>query len=653
MCGLFGVLSQFPLEAKQSNAILKKAGESIVHRGPDSAGYYHDPLGAYHVVHRRLAVLDLSPAGHQPMVSPCRNWVLAFNGEIYNHLELRAELQPHAIVWQGHSDTETLLHAISIWGLGATLKKCVGMFALALWNTAEQTLFLARDRFGEKPLYLGFLQSSQKELHGAFVFASELKAIRTLPGFSNDINIHALGEYFRALYVPGEMCIYNGLAKLRPGTFVAIQVDQISAGVLPEATPYWNYAQLAQQGLGQQYASEAGALHAVEQALSHAVQGQSLADVPLGAFLSGGVDSSLITALMQAQSSRPVDTFTVGFDVAGYDESARAKAVAQYLGTQHHELRVSGQHALNTVPLLASMYCEPFADASQIPTYLVCQSARQHATVALSGDAGDELFGGYNRYLWAGRVWNKAGPLGRFGRNSLAWAIECLSPSAWDQLAASTRSVARVGEKMHKLADRIKNTNNIDDFYESLTSEWRNPENLVDGYKPVPWLNSAAQFDDSVARMMVNDALGYLPGDILVKVDRAAMAISLETRAPFLDHRVAEAAWRLPANMKVRNGVGKWALRQLLYKHVPKELIERPKAGFAVPLASWLRGPLKQWAESLLAPASFASHGLLRNHVIQQYWQEHQRGAIDHSAKLWAVLMFQAWYESQVPEAGA
>lgn len=647
MCGLFGLLSPIPLGAAQCSAVLKGAGESIAHRGPDSAGYYHDPLGAYHVVHRRLAVLDLSPAGHQPMVSPCGGWVLAFNGEIYNHLALRAELAPRAIAWRGHSDTETLLHAIHSWGLEATLKKCVGMFALALWNVAEQTLLLARDRFGEKPLYLGFLQSSIKELNGAFVFASELKAIASLPGFCNSINVQALGEYFRSLYVPGEMCIYNGLAKLQPGTFLKIHARQLTGGTLPKASPYWDYALLAEQGLGQQYSTEAEALHAVEHALSQAVREQSLADVPLGAFLSGGVDSSLITALMQTQSSRPIDTFTVGFDVAGYDESAHARAVAQHLGTRHHELRVSGQHALNTVPLLAAMYCEPFADSSQIPTHLVCQSARQHATVALSGDAGDELFGGYNRYLWAGRVWRKAAPLGRWGRNSMASAIECLSPAAWDQLAGSSKSVVRVGEKMHKLADRIKNTHTIDEFYESLISEWRYPEVLVNGYEPKQWINSAASFEDPVARMMINDALGYLPGDILVKVDRAAMAISLETRAPFLDHRLAQVAWRLPIDMKVRNGVGKWALRQLLYKHVPKELIERPKAGFAVPLASWLRGPLRPWAEALLTPSSLNAHGFLSSKVIQKYWQEHQRGSFDHSAKLWAVLMFQAWYANQ------
>lgn len=638
MCGIVGFLGA--LEDIEPDTCLNAMSAALVHRGPDSSGVWLSVDKRVGLAHRRLAILDLSAAGHQPMLSANQSWAITFNGEIYNHLELRS-LLPKTIVWRGHSDTETLLCAFEHWGFENTLKSCVGMFAIAAWHLPSETLYLARDRFGEKPLYW-----TARE--GVFAFSSELMSLMQGGVAPRDIDMNALGMYFKYLYIPSPCSIYKSVKKLPPANWISVTIDKGGAVQVSEPTAYWDYRSVALSGLNAPFQDEIEAIAQLECALTAAVKGQSLADVPLGAFLSGGVDSSLIVALMQAESCKSVNTFTVGFDVKAYDESEHARAVAVHLGTNHHELQVSEKDALGVIPMLAGMYGEPFADSSQIPTYFVCKAARQHATVALSGDAGDELFGGYNRYVWASRIWKKLEPFGKSGRNALAWGIELLSPAAWDKLAAhgNQQNVIRVGEKFHKLASRIRDTDCIDGFYESLVSEWRYPHTLLNGQIRLSRLDNG-HLSNPIDRMMVNDAMGYLPGDILTKVDRAAMSVSLETRAPFLDHRVAELAWRLPLDMKLRGGVGKWALRQILYKYVPRELIERPKAGFAIPLMQWLRGPLKEWAHSLIEPSALNAHGLLNSVLIKQIWDEHQSGRYDHSAKIWSVLMFQSWYFTQ------
>ena len=669
MCGLAGVLASTGQAPEKIAAVIASMSNAIVHRGPDSGGVWLEQSAEVGLGHRRLAIVDLSPAGQQPMTSSTGRFVIAFNGEIYNHLELRKSLEANggAPGWRGHSDTETLLAGFESWGIQDTLKKSVGMFAISIWDTAIRKLYLARDRFGEKPLYYGWTHSHDLGQE-AFVFASELKALKAVSGFNNPVDTAALHDYFSTLYIPAPYSIYKNVFKLIPGALLTVDplnarcsssppVENVeSAGM--HLQRFWNYLDTVVAGRNHQYPDEASAITDLEMVLERAVAEQSLADVPLGAFLSGGVDSSLIVALMQKQSSRKIDTFTIGFDMPGYDESEYAKAVANHLNTNHHELRLSAKDAINLVPKLSSMYCEPFADSSQIPTHFVCQSARSKVTVALSGDAGDELFGGYNRYFWGPRVWSKARYLGVAGRNTLSAMIHAGSPKFWDQIASSVRSssnsvhgVVRLGEKLHKLADRLRNTASVDDLYFALCREWIETDKLLPSV--VPRMRSGEQTDveqlglTAEERMMVLDAITYLPGDILCKVDRAAMAISLETRAPFLDHRVAEAAWRLPLHMKIRNGAGKWTLREILYKHVPKDLIERPKAGFALPVAAWLRHDLKEWADSLLSANSLSSSGL--NHEeVSRYWNEHQKETHDHSAKLWAVLMWADWNRTAV-----
>lgn len=677
MCGITGTLAS----TAQSDAFLETSvramSAALLHRGPDNAGAWANGESGIALGHRRLAIQDLSLAGHQPMASASGRFVIAFNGEIYNHLELRTELNgghlgaSNVNEWQGHSDTETLLAGIAAWGLEATLKRCVGMFAIALWDRAEQTLSLARDRLGEKPLYYGWIGQGDQT---AFAFASELKALRAYPGFANPIDRQSLVQFLRFMYVPAPRSIYQGIYKLEPGCILTV------AGVQPTKAPgkplrpgqqlgslsihrWWALADVVAQGVDKDQ-SEAALLGQLEVTLSQAVQGQSLADVPLGAFLSGGVDSSMIVALMQKHArergAAPVKTFTVSFDEAGFDESPHARAVAQHLGTQHHEMRVTAQMAQDVIPSLPWIYDEPFADSSQIPTHLVCKAARQHVTVALSGDAGDELFGGYNRYFWGPRIWNRLGRLPAPLRHSLGGVMQAVPISIWNALGApllgTQEGVARLGDKVHKLANRLEHVNNLNDLYRSLVTEWSDPAALVRGAsgevatEPFNLLDDPMPLhglDTEPLPMMYQDAMTYLPDDILCKVDRAAMACSLETRVPFLDHRVVEMAWRLPLHMKMRGNTGKWALRQVLYKHVPKELIERPKVGFAIPVGHWLRGTLREWAEALLTETRLESEGYLQPGPIRRVWQEHLRGQRDHTAKLWSVLMFQAWLEEQ------
>ena len=666
MCGLAGLVlahGDAPDEVLRATAV--RMATALHHRGPDDIGCWVDEVAGVALGHRRLAILDLSPAGRQPMRSICSRFVLAFNGEIYNHLQLRTELEMagHALAWRGHSDTETLLAGIAAWGLEQTIQRCVGMFAIALWDRQTLTLQLARDRFGEKPLYYGWVGQGGDR---ALVFGSELKALKAWPGFAAPVCREALAQYLRYLYVPAPRSIYQGVFKLEPGCLLTVRGPPPAAAPTGPLRPgqdhggvsmsrWWALADAVAAGAVNPLLNEAEALHLLEEQLSKTISLQSLADVPLGAFLSGGVDSSTIVALMQRQSSRPVKTFTIGFDQAGFDEAPHALAVARHLGTEHQEMRVTAPMAQAVIPSLPDIYDEPFADSSQIPMYLVCKAARQQVTVALSGDAGDELFGGYNRYFWGPRIWRRLGRLPYSSRQVLSGTLAALPVGGWDALARPL-GVLRPGEKLHKLARALSGAHDFDGLYHNLLSEWQNPASLVLGEQGQLVREPASLLDDplpstgiepAALRMMYRDSMSYLPDDILCKVDRAAMAVSLETRVPFLDHRVSELAWRLPPNMKVRGNIGKWALRQILYKHVPRELIERPKAGFAIPIGHWLRGALRGWAEDLLDESRLHKQGYLRPGPIRQRWGEHLSGRWDHTPSLWAVLMFQAWLAEQ------
>jgi asparagine synthase (glutamine-hydrolysing) len=681
MCGVTGFLAAPTRPEGELKEMARSMANAIAHRGPDDSGAWADAQAGIALGHRRLSIIDLSTAGHQPMPSSSGRFVVAFNGEIYNHLELRAELERGVGLprcarndrggpWRGHSDTETLLAGFEAWGIEATLNKTVGMFAIALWDAQAHTLHLARDRFGEKPLYYGWAGSGAGR---SFVFGSELKALRAFPGFANPVCRQALAQYMRFMYVPAPRSIYQCIYKLEPGCVLSIvgspPADAPAQPLRPPARyqsislrRWWSLAELVHAGAQHKLTDEVEAVQQLEQRLSDAVRLQSLADVPLGAFLSGGVDSSAIVALMQQQAMRPVKTFTVGFEEAGFDESPHARAVAKHLGTDHAELFVTAAEAQAVIAQLPDMYDEPFADSSQIPTHLVCRAARHYVTVALSGDAGDELFGGYNRYFWGPRIWRRLGWLPDPVRHALGAVINAVPVAAWDALSRPVnafltggKGISGAGDKAHKLAARLHGVRNLDDLYLSLVSEWQDPAQVVRGAAGGPVVEPRSLLDDPVPatgvahsplRMMYRDSLTYLPDDILCKVDRAAMAVSLETRMPFLDHRVAELAWRLPLEMKILGNQGKLALRQVLYKHVPRELIDRPKAGFGIPVGQWLRGPLRPWAESLLDERRLHSEGYFHTVPIRQKWIEHSTGARDHTAALWAVLMFQAWLES-------
>jgi len=653
MCGITGVIDT--VLGQDLEYCINRMADTLIHRGPDDGGVWVDINEGVALGHRRLSILDLSPAGHQPMVSTNGRYVIAFNGEIYNHIEMRRLLRSacNDYKWRGHSDTETLLACFEQWGIEATLSHCVGMFAIALWDRDTRTLTLARDRFGEKPLYYGWGGN-------AVVFGSELKALRAAPDFSNPVNRRALAEFIRFCYVPAPLSIYEGIYKLEPGCFLTLSgLPQHNAtrndmsGLRGEGAGfyirhYWSIDDTVKAGQDTLFTDERDALEALEGQLDKAVRLQMLADVPLGAFLSGGIDSSMIVALMQKQSAVTVKTFTVGLEEAGFDESPHARAVAKHLGTDHHELFVSANEAQDVILQLPQMYDEPFADSSQIPTHLVCKMARQHVTVALSGDAGDELFGGYNRYFWGERIWNKLSWMPYQLRKRLGRSIRTVPVRGWDALSGLV-GVPRLGDRAYKLSERLSRVRNMDDLYWSLVTEWADPGLVVKGggsQQEDTQGHGDAEGLSSVERMMYWDSNTYLPDDILCKVDRAAMSASLETRVPFLDHRVAELAWRLPLSMKIRGNEGKWALRQILYKHVPRELIERPKAGFAIPVGQWIRGPLREWAEALLSQDRLEQEGYFYPVLIRQKWVEHLSGRHDHTPSLWSILMFQSWLEA-------
>lgn len=651
MCGIAGFVGGNWSSRAGTSATLARMNESMRHRGPDQADVWSDPDSRVAMAFNRLAILDLTPAGHQPMRSATGRYVITFNGEIYNHCLLRDELAAngHAQNWRGHSDTETLLAAIETWGMRGALKRATGMFAFALWDRHEGSLTLARDRLGEKPLYYG-----RQRRGDAFLFASELKAITQYPDFRREIDREALTLLLRYNYIPAPFTIYCGISKLRPGNLVILD----GASAEPRVEEYWSGAKAAEDGVADPLClAPEEMVTALEQLLESAISRQMIADVPLGAFLSGGVDSSTVVALMQKLSSRPVKTFTIGFHEKGYNEANHAKAVARHLGTEHTELYVTPEEAREVVPRLPQIYDEPFADSSQIPTHLVSALARRRVTVALTGDGGDELFGGYTRYLLTAGLWDKIsgipGPL----RAAAARAMTVLPPSTWTKIGeVAGRMLPRVvqfdrlGDKVHKGAPLLR-SRSAAELYGGMLSLWRDPSAVVVGATEPSSLATGDTPDlvglGAIERMMALDMLGYLPDDILVKVDRAAMAVSLETRVPFLDHRVVEFAWRIPLDLKIRHNRSKWILRQLLDRHVPGKLIERPKMGFGVPIDSWLRGPLRDWAEALLDERRLRNEGYFRPEPIRLIWDAHLSGRVNEQYRLWSVLMFQSWHEAQ------
>jgi asparagine synthase (glutamine-hydrolysing) len=616
----------------------------LIHRGPDDEGYWIDSDQRLAFGHRRLSIIDLTAEGHQPMLSKSGRFVIAFNGEIYNFLELRMELEKLGERFRGRSDTEVLLSAIENWGVEAALKKCVGMFAFALWDKAEKRLFLARDRIGEKPLYYGWTNKT-------FFFGSELKALKAHPLFETEIDRNSLALYLRYNYVPAPYSIYKNFYKLLPGSILSFSAE---SGLLEEPIQYWSAKAAinrAQENLFVR--SEEEAVERLHALLSEAVRNQMISDVPLGAFLSGGIDSSLIVALMQAQTSKKVKTFTIGFFEEAFDEAKSARKVAEHLQVEHTELMVSPREAMSVIPKLCGIYDEPFSDSSQVPTFLVSQLARKSVTVSLSGDGGDEIFGGYNRYLWGPRIWNRIRPMPLWLRTGLSSSLEFLSPDTWDHLFSVVNPLLPKnfrfrlpGLKVQKFAESLRARSELD-FYLGRASHWAEPKKVV--------LNSVEKLTlalDSnlhprtksfAEKMMVMDLLTYLPDDILTKVDRAAMAVSLESRIPFLDHRVVEFAWSLPMEFKIRGGEGKWILKEVLSKYIPRDLFERPKMGFGVPINKWLRGAMRPWAEELLSEGRLASDGFFDPAPILKKWTEHQRGDFDWSHHLWDVLMFQDW----------
>jgi asparagine synthase (glutamine-hydrolysing) len=692
MCGITGLWDRGGGPAERLASQVEAMASTLAHRGPDDAGVWTDAGAGIALGFRRLAIVDLTPTGHQPMSSRDARYTIVFNGEIFNYQDVRRELAGLGETFRGTSDTEVILAAVSRWGIEATLPRIWGMFAIALWDRDTRTLTLARDRLGKKPLYyaqpgarggVGTAAtggdaggSAAGAAHGAagssvWIFGSELKALRAHPGCPGEIDRDALAALLRYGYVPAPWTIYEGVAKLPPGSFLTIRDgDSIATA---RVQPYWSAREAAMAGSAQPLVvSDDEAIAQLDTLLRDAIRRRMIADVPLGAFLSGGIDSSTVVALMQAQSDRPVKTFTIGFTEEAYNEAPYAKQVAAHLGTEHHELYVSPDDVRAVIPRLPSLYDEPFADASQIPTFLISQLARQHVTVCLSGDGGDELFAGYTRHQWAERVWQGGQRVPAPLRRAAVQAMRAVRPATWDRAYRAVEPVlaqrfrqSHPGDKIHKLAE-VLDASRTDAVYRRLVSQWTAPETVVcDAHERETW---ALQQAHGVAvpgfmgpgftgpgatalgfteRMLLLDLVGYLPDDILTKLDRASMGVSLEARAPLLDHRVVEWAWRLPLSMKLRHGKGKWILREVLARYVPRELVERPKMGFGLPIGDWLRGPLRAWADALLDEQTLKQDGYFDPAPIREVWQTHLRGDRNEQDRLWPVLMFQSWLHTR------
>jgi asparagine synthase (glutamine-hydrolysing) len=648
MCGITGFLDATASKGHEELCtIALRMATSLRHRGPEDQGVWADPACGIAFGHRRLSIIDLSAAGHQPMHSFCGRYVITFNGEVYNFKALRQELEALGQPFHGHSDTEIMLACIAHWGVEAAVKKFNGMFAFALWDRQEKTLYLSRDRAGEKPLYYGWAGKT-------LLFGSELKALQQHPEFRGEIDRGALALYVRHNYITAPHSIYKGIHKLTPGTLLAIR----GFGTDASPKPFWSARDAAEDGLARPFGgSECEALDELDALLNSSIAMRMDADVPLGAFLSGGIDSSLIVAIMQANSHQPVKTFTIGFEDEAFNEAQSAKAVAKHIGTEHTELYVTPQEAMGVIPRLPALYDEPFADSSQIPTFLVSQLARRHVTVSLSGDGGDELFGGYSTYFYGRSVNEKISWMPRGLRAAAAKSIRPLSKIDWNSLLERFPSITpgflkgRDPTRVLQKLTAILSVHEREKLYRVLLSYWMDPASVVlnarERTTPLTKQEGWAKLEDFVHIMMYLDTVMYLPDDILAKVDRAAMGVSLETRVPLLDHRVIEFAWRLPLSMKIKGNAGKGPLRQLLHRYVPKELVDRPKKGFSVPIDNWLRGPLRPWAEELLSESRLNQEGYFSAAPIRQKWSEHLAGRHNWQPQLWAVLMFQAWLDHQ------
>lgn len=641
MCGLTGILTSRDWSGERLNAVTARMSDAIVHRGPDDSGVWVDAEAGISIGFRRLSIVDLSPLGHQPMESESRRLVMAFNGEVYNHRDLRRELESLGCRFRGHSDTEVILAAFERWGIAASVRRFVGMFAIAVWDRQQRELSLIRDRLGIKPLFI-------YHRPGLLAFGSELKAIVACDEFDSALDVSSLTSYLRYLYVPAPRSIFERVAKLLPGHILTIS-DGVAS--LPESVPYWSAEYVAAAGIAEPFTgTDDEAVSQLEALLTDATRLRMQADVPLGALLSGGIDSSTVVALMQASADRAVKTFTIGFDRKEFDEAQHARAIASHLGTDHTELYLTGRDALSVVPSLAEMFDEPLADPSQIPTFLVCQLARREVTVALTGDGGDELFGGYNRYIQGERLIGGFQNWPRSIRRLTAASLTSVSAHKWNRMQDALRPVfpaagrtRLIGEKVHKFGDLLREDSSSG-MYRSLLSAWQAPEVFVTRGALNGQHDRVSRSNQSMGlleQMMLADQGAYLPDDLLAKVDRASMAVSLEARVPLLDHRVVEFSWKLGRKFKVRDGRGKWILRQLLYKHVPSALVDRPKMGFSVPIAQWLGGPLKDWAGDLLL--STESGGVLRGDVIRAEWDRFLAGNITTAPGIWALVMFQAW----------
>jgi asparagine synthase (glutamine-hydrolysing) len=637
MCGIAGFIGA--ASGGDIGATAEALAKSIAYRGPDDQGIWTDNECETALVHRRLSIIDLSAAGHQPMLSADGRYVISYNGEVYSFRPIADELAARGHKFRGHSDTEVILESFAVNGIEATLKRMIGMFAIALWDRRDRTLTLMRDRLGIKPLYWA-------KFGNTFLFGSELKALRAHPGWTPRIDQSAVAAFMRHNYIPAPRTIYEGVHKLEPGTVLTLPWRSE-----PNISRFWDARSIARDGSHNPVeGSDAELTEQLESLLKDAVSRRMIADVPLGAFLSGGVDSSTVVALMQAAKSGTVKSFSIGFDIEGYNEAPHAAAVARHLQTDHTELTVTSKEALDVIPRLADFYDEPFADSSQIPTYLVSAMTRKYVTVALSGDGGDELFAGYNRYQLTQRFWRSLSLMPRAVRKGAAAALTAVRPDRWTQILSALPSRLRppqAGDKVHKAAAVLR-LDSADAVYRRLVSHWEPSEIMPQVAEPRSILDDATvakDFPDLLERMQFLDLVTYLPDDILTKVDRASMAVALEARVPLIDHRVVEFAWRLPENVKVRNGTSKWLLRQVLNRHVPSELIERPKMGFGIPLGEWLRGPLRDWAETLLNEQRLRQAGLLDAGMVRRYWADHLDGRRNWQYLIWDVLMLEAWRE--------
>jgi len=648
VCGLAGYFNYQGLDSNAEEICLAMTSK-LIHRGPDDAGIWLNLEHGIALGHRRLSIQDLSSCGHQPMESSSGRYIIVYNGEIYNFRKIQKELVNRGHQFHGHSDTEVLLAAVEQWGIAEALTRFTGMFALALWDKKNRMLSIARDRVGEKPLYYGWQGKS-------FLFASELKALRVHPDWQNKINRNALALFMRHNYIAAPNSIYQNIYKLTPGTILHLPYS-IRPGELPAPLPYWKMKDVVEYGNSNPVdLSDDEAVDELDKLLRESIRNQMISDVPLGAFLSGGYDSSAVVALMQAESDQKIKTFSIGFHEEAYNEADHAKRVASHLGTEHTELYVTPEQAMGVVPRLPNLYDEPFSDPSQIPTFLVSEMTQQHVTVALSGDGGDELFAGYERYFLANALWNKTRRIPYPLRRLFVAGVKGINPALLSSslqwltpYLSSFGSKGTIGDKLHKGADLLM-FRNFEELYFNLISQWKDSANLVLGAEgslsPLTDSTKRAYLSDNIQTMQYLDTISYLPDDILVKVDRAAMGVSLETRIPFLDHRVIEYAWSLPQHMKVRNGDGKWIIRRLLDKYVPSTLMDRPKMGFGVPIDSWLRGPLRDWAESLLNEQRLREEGFFKSDPIRKKLDEHMSGDRNWQFHLWDVLMFESWLES-------